>query len=94
MDRNYNGLKYDMMIEWENGETTSKPPVLIVTDNPVTCAFYAAENNLLELNESLTYRGLMNDVMIEWKNGETISSKPPTLHATETQLLISWQADW
>ena len=54
MGRNYKGLKYDMMIEWENGETTSKPPALIATDDPVTCVFYAAENNLLELNESLT----------------------------------------
>ena len=57
--------KCDMMIEWENGETTSKPPALIATDDPVTCAFYAAENNLLELNESLTYKGLKNNVMIE-----------------------------
>ena len=54
-----------MMIEWENGETTSKPPALIATNNPITCAFYAAENNLLELNESLTYNGLKHDVMIE-----------------------------
>ncbi len=26
-----------MMIEWENGEMTSKPPALIATDDPVTC---------------------------------------------------------
>ena len=58
-------MKYDMMIGWENGEMTSKPPAVIATDGPVPCAFYAAENNLLELNESLTYKGLKNDMMIE-----------------------------
>jgi hypothetical protein len=39
------------MIEWENGEITSEPlaPV-IAADDPVTCAHYAKENDLLELD--------------------------------------------
>ncbi len=38
------------MIEWENGEVTSEPLSIIAADNPVTCAIYARENNLLDLD--------------------------------------------
>jgi len=38
------------MIEWENGEITSEPLTLIAADNPVTCAIYAKENGLLDLD--------------------------------------------
>jgi hypothetical protein len=58
-------VKYDMMIEWENGETTSKPPAVIAMDDPVTCAFCAAENN-----ESLIVKkeieGRRDDRVGEW----------------------------
>ena len=36
------------MIEWENGEVTSEPLSIVAADDPVTCAIYAKENNLLE----------------------------------------------
>ena len=36
------------MIEWENGEITSEPLSVIGADDPVTCAIYADENNLLD----------------------------------------------
>jgi len=39
---NYKGSTYNVMIEWENGEIT-----VIAADNPVTCALYAKENDLL-----------------------------------------------
>ena len=44
----YNGSTYNVMIEWENGETTSEPLSIVAADDPVTCAIYAKENNLLE----------------------------------------------
>ena len=44
---NYNGSIYNVMIEWENGEITSEPLSIIGADDPVTCAIYARENNLL-----------------------------------------------
>ena len=47
-DPSYNGLIYNVMIEWENGEITSEPLSMIATDDPVTCAIYARENNLLD----------------------------------------------
>ena len=37
------------MIEWENGEVIAEPLQVIALDDPVTCAIYAKENNLLDL---------------------------------------------
>ncbi len=45
----YNGSSYNIMIEWENGEITSEPLAVIAADDPVTCAIYAKEKNLLHL---------------------------------------------
>ena len=45
----YKGSLYNLTIEWENGEITTKPLGIIAADNPVSCALYAKENNLLDL---------------------------------------------
>jgi hypothetical protein len=45
----YKGSMYNVMIEWENGEVTTEPLQIIAADDPVTCAIYAKENNLLHL---------------------------------------------
>ena len=44
----YMGSKYNVLLEWENGEITPEPLSVIATDDPVTCAIYAKDNNLLE----------------------------------------------
>ena len=45
---NYNRSLHNVMIEWENGEITSEPLSVIAADDPVTCALYGEENNLLD----------------------------------------------
>ena len=35
------------MVEWETEEITEEPLSIIVQDDPVTCAAYAKEQNLL-----------------------------------------------
>jgi hypothetical protein len=47
-DKNYNGSSYNVMIEWENGEVTTEPLDVIAGDDPITCAIYARENDLLD----------------------------------------------
>ena len=37
------------MIEWETGETTEEPLSCIAADDPVTCAVYARQHDLLYL---------------------------------------------
>ena len=46
------------MIEWENGEITSEPLSLIAADDPVTCALYAKDNDLLELPGWKHFKGI------------------------------------
>jgi hypothetical protein len=36
------------MVEWENGEITTEPLSVIAADDPVTCAIYAKEHDLLD----------------------------------------------
>ena len=50
-DSNYNGSLYNVMVEWEIGEITEEPLSIIAQDDPVTCAAYAKEHNLLHLPE-------------------------------------------
>ena len=47
--KDYNGSAYNLLIEWENGETTYEPLSIIGKDDPVTCAIYAKEHGLLNL---------------------------------------------
>ena len=37
------------MVEWETGEITEEPLSIIAQDDPVTCAAYTKEQNLLHL---------------------------------------------
>ena len=46
-DPNYNSSLYNVMVEWETGEITEEPLSIITQDNPVTCAAYAKQHNLL-----------------------------------------------
>jgi hypothetical protein len=47
-DKDYKGSTYNVLVEWETGETTFEPLDLIASDDPVTCAEYAKRNNLLD----------------------------------------------
>jgi hypothetical protein len=47
-DHDYKDSPYNVMIEWETGQTTAEPLHLIAADDPVTCAIYARDNSLLD----------------------------------------------
>ena len=48
-DANYKGSPWNVLVEWETGETTYEPLHVIAKDDPATCAAYARQNNLLDL---------------------------------------------
>ena len=48
-DPDWKGIKYNVQVEWETGEITFEPLSIIAADDPVTCAAYAKENDLLAL---------------------------------------------
>lgn len=49
-DKDWNGSTYNVMVEWKNGEVMAEPLSIIATNNPITCAIYATDNGLLELD--------------------------------------------
>ena len=44
----YRGSTYNVQVEWETGEITTEPLNIIAADDPVYCAIYARDNNLLD----------------------------------------------
>ena len=52
------GSKYNVQVEWETGEITFEPLSIIAADDPVTCAAYAKENDLLALVGWRRFRSL------------------------------------
>jgi hypothetical protein len=48
-DKDYNGSRFNLLVEWENGEITTKPLSVIAANNPVTCAVYAREHDLRDI---------------------------------------------
>jgi hypothetical protein len=44
----YKGSQCNLLIEWEDGEITSEPLTVIATDDPVSCAMYACENDRID----------------------------------------------
>jgi len=48
-DPHYAGAKYNVQVEWETSEVTYEPLDVIATNDPVTCAVYARDNDLLDL---------------------------------------------
>ena len=47
-DPRYNGSKFNVLVEWETGESTYKPLDVIAANDPITCAIYAKETGLLD----------------------------------------------
>jgi hypothetical protein len=44
----YNGSRYNVLVNWESGESTYEPLSIIAADSPVVCAEYARKHGLLE----------------------------------------------
>jgi hypothetical protein len=57
-DPDYKGSKFNVMVEWENGETTTDPLSVIATDDLVTCAIYAKEHDLLDTEGWKCFRNM------------------------------------
>jgi hypothetical protein len=47
-DKDYKGSMYNVLVEWETGESTYEPLDLIASDDPVSCAEYAIQHGLLD----------------------------------------------
>jgi hypothetical protein len=47
-----------VLVEWENGEIMTEPLSVIAANNPVTCAVYAREHDLLDVEGWRHFRNL------------------------------------
>jgi hypothetical protein len=47
--KDYKGSPYNVTVLWENGETSDEPLSMIAADDPVSCAIYARDKDLLDL---------------------------------------------
>ena len=61
------------MVEWESGEVTYEPLTLISKDDPITCAVYAKEHDLLGHNRMETPQ---KDMPRLPKDSSELSSNP------------------
>ena len=57
-DPDWKGSKYNVQVEWETGEITVEPLSIIAADDPITCAAYAKENDLLVLGGWRRFKSL------------------------------------
>ena len=57
-DPNWKGCKYNVIVERETGEKTYEPLSVLAADDPVTCATYAKENDLLHIDGWKRFRNL------------------------------------
>ena len=57
-DADWKGSKYNVQVEWDTGEITFEPLSIIAADDPVICAAYAKENDLLALEGWCRFRNL------------------------------------
>ena len=46
-DKEYMGSRYNVLVDWENGEPLYEPLDIIAKDDPVTCAVYGKSKGLL-----------------------------------------------
>ena len=57
-DPDWKEIKYNVQVEWETGEITFELLSIIAADDPVTCAAYAKENDVLALEGWRRFRSL------------------------------------
>ena len=57
-DPDRKGSKYNVQVEWEIGEITFDPVSVIAADDPVTCAAYAKQHDLLAVEGWCRFKNL------------------------------------
>jgi hypothetical protein len=59
-DHNYQGSKYNLLVEWEDGECSYKPLTILAADDPISCAAYAKRNGLLDVPGFKRFKRMAN----------------------------------
>ena len=59
-DKRYKGSAWNVKVDWENGESTWEPLSIIARSDPVTCAIYGKDHNLLNQPGWVRFKNLAN----------------------------------
>ena len=70
-DPDWEGSIYNDQVEWETGEITFEPLSIIAADDPVTCAAYAKENDLLALKDKVLARAIKQSKIRQVRRSQT-----------------------
>ena len=66
-DPSWKGCKYNGLVDWVTGEKTYEPLSVLAAVDPVTCAMYAKENDLLHIDGWKRFRNLAKrDKTLTW----------------------------
>ena len=57
-DHNWKGCKYKVVVDSETGEKIYEPLSVLAADDPVTCATYTKDNDLLHIDGRKRFRNL------------------------------------
>ena len=82
-DPDWKDSKYIVQVEWETGEITYEPLSIIAADDPVTCAAYTKENDLLAVEGWHRFRNLAKkDKSLQGQSSKVRSGKSgdPNVH--------------
>jgi hypothetical protein len=80
-DKDYNGSRFNILVEWENGEIMTEPLLVIAADNPVTRALYAREHDLLDVEGWKRFRNLA-------KQSSSLSCSSMEIQQTSFKMMI------
>jgi hypothetical protein len=80
---NYDAYQCNVLIEWENGETTNKLPKVISTDDPVTCVIYTHEKDIIEKHDWKHPRTCEQTLGLDKRNRDTLRGDATTLEPTQ-----------
>ena len=73
-DTDWKCSKYNVQVEWQTGEITFEPLSIIAADDPVTCAAYAKESDLLAIEGWHTFRSLAKKDKVLAKQSSKVRS--------------------
>jgi hypothetical protein len=96
---NWKGSTYNVMVEWEDESITAEPLNIIAADDPVTCAIYARENDLLLEDGWKRFKSIAKKqkIFFEWRTKPSFGLSEPRPHtntASRSPVSSSTESNW
>jgi hypothetical protein len=70
----WKGSIYNVRVEWKNREITDEPMITLAANDPVTCAIYAKDKNLLDVPGWMRFKSICQQHMFCMANQAKLRS--------------------